>query len=95
MANRTTTMIAIGTNGRNAAAPAPAPIKVTTRISSVAYAVDEIASDANTGNAIFFERRWWASSSLEMGLPMRSFLSEVIEHRYAVFLTVPLLNTVH
>lgn len=78
-------MIAIGTNGRNAAAPALAPIKVTTRISSVAYAVDEIASDANTGNAIFFERRWCASSSLEMGLPMRNFFNEAIDRPRGIY----------
>jgi hypothetical protein len=34
----------------------PAPIAVTWRISPVAYAVEEMASDEKTGRAIFLER---------------------------------------
>ena len=56
--NSTQTTIAIGTSRSKAAAPIPAWSSNTTRISSVAYAVDEIASDANTGRAIFFDNRW-------------------------------------
>ena len=63
-----------GTRLLYAATPAPASDKKTIRISSVAYAVDEIASLANTGRAIFFGRRWWASSADEIGLPIMNRL---------------------
>ena len=43
--------MASGTNWFHAAAPMPAWMSSTTRISSVAYAVEEMASDANTGRA--------------------------------------------
>ena len=45
------TTMASGTRRPHAAAPTPAWISSTTRISSVAYAVDEMASEANTGRA--------------------------------------------
>ncbi len=39
------------------------------RISWVAYAVEEMASDAKTGSATFFGRRVWCSSEVAMGEP--------------------------
>ena len=63
---------AIGTIGRNAAIPTPACMTTTTRISSVAYAVEEIASDAKTGRAMSLRSLWWPSSADEMGLPTKT-----------------------
>ena len=76
--NNAITMRAIGRRGRKAIAPAPAPSSSTATISSVAYAVDEIASDAKTGSAIFLLKRWCCSSALEIGFPRRIFLSVAI-----------------
>ncbi|KRO56463.1 MAG: hypothetical protein ABR77_06615 [Acidimicrobiia bacterium BACL6 MAG-120322-bin79] len=64
-----------GTRLLYAATPAPASDKNTIRISSVAYAVDEMASLANTGSAIFLGKRWFASSADEIGLPMKNRLT--------------------
>jgi hypothetical protein len=47
------------------------PTAVTARISPVAYAVDEIASELKTGNAIEFGRRWWSASDDGIGRPTR------------------------
>ena len=49
--------MAIGMRYLNAAAPMPACSSRTTRISSVAYAVDEIASEAKIGRAISLRSR--------------------------------------
>ena len=49
--------------------------KKTIKISSVAYAVEEIASLAKTGRAIFLLNRWWASSEVGIGFPMRNRLT--------------------
>ena len=49
-----------------AAAPASTS---TSRISSVAYAVDEMASDEKTASATFFESRSCCSSAVAMGRP--------------------------
>ena len=59
--------MAIGVRGVNAAAPIPAWSNSTTRISSVAYAVDEMASEANAGRAMNLRSRWCCSSALESG----------------------------
>ena len=41
----------------------------TIRISWLAYAVDEIASEAKTASAVGIPRRWCCSSSLASGEP--------------------------
>jgi hypothetical protein len=46
----------------------------TRTISSVAYAVEEIASEANTGRATILRRRWWCSSEVGIGAPMSTRL---------------------
>ncbi len=45
-------MIAIGTSFDRPSARLEPPTAVTNKISSVAYAVDEIASDENTASAV-------------------------------------------
>ena len=62
----------IGTSLLYAAVPTAASDKKTIRISCVAYAVDEIASLAKTGSATFFDKRWWESSELAIGAPMKN-----------------------
>src|SRR3954447_1378306 len=57
MARRTHTTIAIGTNLLRPSARLDAPNAVTKRISSVAYAVDDNASDENTASAMVFGSR--------------------------------------
>ena len=52
IASRTATAIEIGTSVLSPSARLDAPTAVTNRISSVAYAVDEIASDEKTASAI-------------------------------------------
>ena len=42
----------------------------------MAYAVDEMASLAKTGRAIFLLSRWWPSSAVAMGRPMTSRLRD-------------------
>ena len=54
IASSSATAIAIGTSTSSPSARLDAPTAVTNRISSVAYAVDEIASDENTASAITF-----------------------------------------
>ena len=58
--------MATSTESRNAAAP---PITSTRRISSVAYAEDEIASELKIGSARRFESRCSDSSSFASGRP--------------------------
>ena len=53
----------------------PACAVRTSTISSVAYAVDEIASDANTGSATILRRRWWCSSDVAIGVPISTRLT--------------------
>src|SRR3954466_10846968 len=65
MASRITTMMAIGIRTSSACIP-PAGTS-TTRISSVAYAVDELASEANTANAMSLMSRCWCSSADAIG----------------------------
>jgi hypothetical protein len=67
----------IGTNLLYAAVPTVARAKKTIKISCVAYAVEEIASLAKTGSATFFDNRWWESSELAIGAPMKNRFSEL------------------
>ena len=60
--------MAIETWIETSSAPAPA-ITRTRRISSVAYADDEIASELKIASAFFFDRRSSISSSFESGRP--------------------------
>ena len=48
-----------------------APTTVTKRISSVAYAVDEMASEENTANAMTFGIRWCSCSDVASGRPTK------------------------
>ncbi len=50
---------------------------MTKRISSVAYAVEEMASDENVARAMILGRRWWSCSEFAMGRPMRTRLAKV------------------
>ena len=68
--------MAIGTSLSNAARPMPACATSTSTISSVAYAVDEIASEAKIGRATRLRSRWWPSSALAIGRPMQEPLGE-------------------
>src|SRR3954447_3734570 len=68
MASNTMTTIEIGTS-RSSATCKPAAGISTRNTSSPAYAVEEIASDANTARAIVFGSRWCPSSELASGLP--------------------------
>ena len=71
MNSRIATTIAIGTSSWKASAPMPALPNRTMRISSVAYAVDDTASEAKIGRATFFESFWWPSSAVAIGAPRR------------------------
>ena len=51
------------------------PTATTKRISSVAYAVDEIASDENTARAMVFEMRWCSISVVASGRPTSTRLT--------------------
>jgi hypothetical protein len=62
--------IAIATSIDSVSAAAPATTR-TRRISSVAYADDEIASELKIGRASFLGSRSSASSSFERGRPNR------------------------
>jgi hypothetical protein len=67
----------MGTNLLYAAVPTAASDKKTIRISCVAYAVDEIASLANTGSATFFDKRWWESSEVAIGAPITNRFNQL------------------
>ena len=67
MNSRIATTIAIGTSSWKASAPMPALPNSTMRISSVAYAVDDTASEAKIGRATFLESFWWPSSAVAIG----------------------------
>ena len=49
----------------------PACATSTSTISSVAYAVEEIASEAKIGRATRLRSRWWPSSDVAIGRPIR------------------------
>src|SRR5690242_5708808 len=68
------TMIEIGSSVLRLC-PTVATGSRTRRTSSPAYAVEEIASDANTARAMIFVSRWWPSSAVGIGRPTRNRLS--------------------
>ena len=71
-------MIEIGTRSSSAARPATGTS--TRRISSVAYAVDEMASEANTVSAVGRPSLVWCSSDEAIGGPTTSrFSAEYIK----------------
>ena len=74
MSSSTATPMATGIERESAAVPARASMM---RISSVAYAVEEMASEENTGKAIFLGSRWACSSAVATGRPMSSRLMAV------------------
>ena len=55
---------------------------MTNRISSVAYAVDEIASDEKTASATVFVMRWCSCSDVASGRPTSSRFSVSNTMRY-------------
>jgi hypothetical protein len=82
--NRIATTMEIGTSLERPSARLDPPTAVTIRISSVAYAVDDSASDANTGRAMSLGSRWCSCSVVAMGRPTSSFFSaEYTLRRYA------------
>src|SRR3954465_1559897 len=68
-------MIAIGTSFESPSARLEGATAITKRISSVAYAVDEIASEEKTASATTFEMRWCSCSELASGRPTNSRFS--------------------
>ena len=77
MASSTATASAIGTNLSSPRARLEAPTAVTKRISSVAYAVEEIGSDEKVASAMVLGRRWWSASDDDSGRPTRRRLAIV------------------
>ena len=75
IASRIATAIAIGTSFESPSARLEPPTATTKRISSVAYAVDEIASDEKTASAIVFGIRWCSCSVVASGRPTRTRLT--------------------
>src|SRR6478609_716434 len=75
IARRSATAIEMGMRTFRPSARLDAPIAVTNRISSVAYAVEEIASDEKTASAISLGIRWCSWSADEMGRPTRTRLT--------------------
>src|SRR3954465_922007 len=74
-ARRIATMIAIGTSFDSPSARLDGATAMTKRISSVAYAVDEMASEEKTASATIFEIRWCSCSELASGRPTNSRFS--------------------
>src|SRR5436190_12285842 len=77
MTRSTATAAASGTRRDRPRARLDAPTAVTNRISSVAYAVDEMASDENTASAITLGMRWCSCSAVANGRPTRTRLNDV------------------
>src|SRR4051794_23197707 len=71
--SRATTM-AMGTSIWSPRARLDAPAAITNRISSVAYAVEEMASEEKVARAMRFERRWCSDSDEARGRPIRTRL---------------------
>jgi hypothetical protein len=69
IASSTATTIDIGTSFESPRARLDPPTATTSRISCVAYAVDEIASDEKTASAIVFVIRWCSCSEVAKGRP--------------------------
>src|SRR6202795_3582962 len=76
------TAMAIGTSFDSPSARLEPPTAITKRICSVAYAVDEIASDENTASATTFEIRWCSCSDVASGRPTSSRFSVLNTMRY-------------
>ncbi len=55
--------------------PMAAAVTRTSRISSVAYAVDEMGSEEKTARATRLETRWWTSCEVFSGAPRRMRLA--------------------
>ena len=72
--SNTATAIAIGTSMSRPSTRLEAPTAVTKRISSTAYAVEEIASELNTASPIVFGMRWCSISVDGSGRPTRTRL---------------------
>src|SRR6267142_4185826 len=71
-----------GTSRCAAAAPA---CTSTRRISSVAYATEDSASDENTASATVLDRRSWCACARDIGLPTT--------HRFSRLASIVLLET--
>src|SRR3954471_18428043 len=75
IARRIATITAIGTSFDRPNARLDEGTAITKRISSVAYAVDEMASDEKTASATIFEMRWCSCSEVASGRPTSSRFS--------------------
>src|SRR3954452_18945262 len=73
--SRIATAIPIGMRVFSPSARLDPPTATTKRISSVAYAVDEIASEENTASAMVFGMRWCSISVVASGRPTRTLLT--------------------
>src|SRR5438132_9790763 len=71
----TATTIESGTSLLSPSVRLDPPTATTNRISSVAYAVDEMASEENVASAIRLGRSWCSWSTVAIGRPTRSRLS--------------------
>src|SRR5688500_13028198 len=87
IASRNATASDIGTSFVSPSARLDAPAAVTNKISSVAYAVDEIGSDENVASAIGFDSRWCSCSAVDSGRPT--------SRRFAIVNTYRWLPTPH
>src|SRR5215510_436532 len=77
MASSAATTMAIGTRWSRPRARLDVPAAMTKRISSVAYAVDEMASDEKVASAIDLGSFWCSCSELASGRPTRTRLANV------------------
>src|SRR5687768_4531811 len=75
MMRRAATAIDIGTSFESPRARLEAPAAVTKRISSVAYAVDEMGSDEKVARATVLGSRWCSCSAVDRGRPTSSRFS--------------------
>ena len=90
MASMTATTIDSGTSLLSPSARLDPPIATTNRISSVAYAVDEMASDEKVASAIRLGRSWCSWSTVAMGRPTSSrFSITYTRGQYAAVRVVP------
>src|SRR5438309_2649862 len=82
--SRMATITAIGTSFDNPSARLDGATAMTKRISSVAYAVDEIASDEKTASATSLEIRWCSCSDVASGRPTSTRFSVLNTMRYGL-----------
>ena len=82
IASRIATAIAIGMRTSSPSSRLDEPAATTKRISSVAYAVEEIASDEKTASAIVFVIRWCSCSAEESGLADQDPLDDGHDPRF-------------